>query len=136
MYIAPKPHMRGKTPWTICPSERRAASRRQLGRMSAKFRIEVKSLRSRTGCHYVPFNRPPGLFKLFSKNVLIRLPSQPLHHSPLLCLPRFIYPVPPPFQPVSLVSRSQAKTLMELFHRTISHANSAFFIGHWPFGLL
>lgn len=79
------------------------------------------------------FNWPPGLFKLFSKNVPNRL-----------SLLRFPFTLPSPFhsihspspsQPASLVSRSQAKTLMELFYRTISRANSAFFIEHCPFGL-
>lgn len=41
----------------------------------------------------------------------------------------------PRSRPTSLVSRSQARSLMELFRRTISRAGSAFFIEHWPFEL-
>lgn len=36
---------------------------------------------------------------------------------------------------ISCQSRSQARSLMELFRRTISRAGSAFFIEHWPFEL-
>lgn len=92
------------------------------------------------------FNWPLGFSKLFFEKCPCsfyfssrRLLPPPRHS---ICLPCslsiffFIFLIRSPrSRPTSLVSRSQARSLMELFRRTISRAGSAFFIEHWPFEL-
>lgn len=83
------------------------------------------------------------LFRKMSLLVLL-LFSSPTSSSPsfylsLLLGPSFFFysshSISSLSRPTSLVSRSQARSLMELFRWTISRAGSAFFIEHWPFEL-
>lgn len=86
-----------------------------------------------------------ALFRKMSLLVLL-LFSSPTSSSPSRCVLLSVSLAPlvfffiffirsPRTRPTSLVSRSQARSLMELFRRTISRAGSAFFIEHWPFEL-
>jgi len=71
---------------------------------------------------FISFRRPPSSLLSFFR-----------HYARLPCTLRsfFIFLIRSPrSRPTSLVSRSQARSLMELFRRTISRAGSAFFIEH------